>query len=535
MRTSVRSRADFEEWRRAVLPPGALRAADARIRIALLALSWLAFGVRIHGLTSQSLWRDEVDSLRFATRALPELLHRFVTPGENGPFYFLALRPWLAVAGPGEFALRLPSAMAGALAIPAIYVVVRRLSGPAEALIAAFLAATAPYLVWYGQEARMYAALTVLVPLSLWCTLAAAEQGGWRRWGALYLVTSLALYTHILAALVIPVQAGWMLLWPVGSGWRRRLGVVTAYLAALVLPYLPLLRWQAPYLLSAAADPARAPASVGRLTSVLASSFTGGILAPASPALLFPTVLAVLAGVVLWRGASSPSNRAHGRAPLLLLLWLALPVLISIPVSLGLQVLAERYLIWTMPASLALAALGVMALARRWPPLGAALLGIIVALNVVGIAAQTRAPLKSDFRSAAAYVEAHRQPGDILLFQIPYGRYAFTYYHAGLSAAATPACLPVAELWFTGDCGAGGYASPPYIDGPYVSPGEDAASVARRMADALAGKHAVWLVASEERMWDPPSLTRAWLDAHGRVTDRADFTRVSVTRYNLAS
>ena len=142
----------------------------------LLGLTWLAFGLRVVGITAQSLWRDEVDALIFATRPLPELLAMFRQPGQNGPFFFLTLRPWLAAAGQSEFALRFPSALAGALAVPILYALVRRLTHDRRpAAIAALLMATAPYLVWYGQEAKMYAALTVLVPASLLLTLEVAS------------------------------------------------------------------------------------------------------------------------------------------------------------------------------------------------------------------------------------------------------------------------------------------------------------------------------------------------------------------------
>ena len=91
----------------------------------------------------------------------------FRQPGQNGPLFFIALRPWLAAAGHSELALRFPSVLAGALSIPLLYVLVARLAGRRVALVAALLMATAPYGVWYGQEAKMYALLTVLVPATL--------------------------------------------------------------------------------------------------------------------------------------------------------------------------------------------------------------------------------------------------------------------------------------------------------------------------------------------------------------------------------
>ena len=61
----------------------------------LVGVVGLAFALRVAGLDSQSLWRDEIDAIRFATRTWDELLRMFVVPGQNGPLYYLELRPWL--------------------------------------------------------------------------------------------------------------------------------------------------------------------------------------------------------------------------------------------------------------------------------------------------------------------------------------------------------------------------------------------------------------------------------------------------------
>jgi hypothetical protein len=55
--------------------------------------------------------------------------------------------------------------------------------------------------------------------------------------------TSFAFYSHILAALLIPVEILWFLLYPRRDRYAWRGGVLA--LALLTLPYLPLLKWQA--------------------------------------------------------------------------------------------------------------------------------------------------------------------------------------------------------------------------------------------------------------------------------------------------
>ena len=476
-----------------------------RSSLLILGLTWLAFVLRVYHLTYQSLWRDEVDTLRFATRTLPALLTTFRKPGENGPLFFLAMRPWLKIAGHSEFALRFPSALAGALAVPIVYVLVRRLAGSRPALVTALLAATAPYLVWYGQEAKMYALLTVLVPLSLWLTVEAAQRGGWWRWGLLYIVTSLGFYTHVLAVLVVPLQVLWLLILPTDHRPARRWLTTTGYLAVLVLPYLPLVWWEAKLWLSPTFETGHPFVPLPDILTVLAVAFSRGVLPVGTPLTLLPVMAALLAGIGLWAG--DHGQMTTWRVVALLLTWLLLPPMGIYGISLGMPIFADRYLIWVMPAFLALIAMGVVALTRVWRPLGMITLGAILALNLVGVWQQAQRPVKADFRSAAHFVMAHQQAGDLLIFQIPYNRFTFRYYDGDKFN---------------------------WMDGPYTNGGMSETELASQMSQGTAQAKAAWLIASEVPMWDQRGLTQAWLAAHGTVTDRAQFTRVSVTRYKLS-
>ena len=485
----------------------------------LLGLTWLAFALRVSGLTAQSLWRDETDALIFATRPLPELLAMFRNPGQNGPLFFLALRPWLAAVGASEFALRFPAALAGALAVPILYSLVQRLSGDRKpAAIAALLMATAPYLIWYGQEAKMYAALTVLIPASLWLTLEVTRRGGWWRWALLYVITSLCFYLHLLAALIVPVQALWLVILPATPDRPpRRWLAAGVYLAALVLPYLPLLMWQAPMWLSFTYQTGHPFVPLDDILLVLAAAFSRGILPAEQPFTLLPYLLAAVAGVLLWpseeRRRAAAKAISPWRVAALLLIWLLLPPLVVYGVSLGVPLFTDRYLIWAMPAFLAASGLGITALARAWRPLGLITLSAILGLNLLSVGAQTTRPIKSDLRAAAHYVTAHRQADDLAVYQIPYIRYTFSYYASGRNDPHDPGFLG--------------------MDGLYSNNGMSEAEAADRMARGTAGAKAVWLIASEASMWDQRGLTEQWLAEHGILTDHADFERVSVTRYEL--
>lgn len=486
----------------------------------VLAATLLAFALRALPLLSQSLWRDEVDALLFATRPLSQLLDMFRQPGQNGPLFFLALRPWLAAAGHSEFALRFPSVLFGTLAVPLLYVLVMRLAGRPVALVAALLMATAPYGVWYGQEAKMYALLTVLGPASLLAILWLRERGGWLPWVVLYLLTSLGAYTHLLGALIVPVQLVWLALLPWTERPARRVAGALAYLAFLVLPYVPLLRW-APQMWTSGFETGHPFVPLGELLQILAGAFSRGVLG-IRPVSLVPYLLVLLAGVLLWpalAGDDGPERlwrTANGRAArwrtvAILLAWLWLPPLLVYVVSLGMPIFTDRYLIWAMPAFLVLLACGIVALTRWWRPLGLATAALILALNGWSMYLQASQSIKADFRSAAAYVLARYEPGDKIMYQIPYNRFTFAYY-------ASRRHDPEDLAW------AG-------VEGPYTNYGMSEAEADAWMATRLGGAPVVWLVASEVPMWDGRNLTEQWFGANATATDRADFTRVSVIRY----
>jgi uncharacterized membrane protein len=225
---------------------------------AVASLVLIAFAVRAASLDTQSLWRDEVDALLFATAPWEDVLSNFTRVGWNGPFYHLLLRGWIALTGTSEYAMRFLSLTFGVLCVPLAYVLGRRMFNRQAGLVAALLVAASPYLVWYSQEVKMYTLVAALALLSIYA-LSRALSGsteraevlskgravdgkGWHWWAVQITATSLAFYAHILAALLIPVQVLiYLTWWP--QARRRWLGALIA-LACLILPYLPQAGWQ---------------------------------------------------------------------------------------------------------------------------------------------------------------------------------------------------------------------------------------------------------------------------------------------------
>jgi len=500
----------------------------------LVGLIGLAFALRLFRLDFQSLWRDEVDAVRFACAPLADLLGAFVRPGQNGPLYHLLLRPWLHLAGDGEFGLRFFSLIWGVLAVPLTFRLARRIfpSLPGVACLAALLATTSPYLVWYSQEGKMYTLVVALILLSMDRYLAALERGGTWRWLVYVICTGLAPYVHFVAALIIPAQV-FIFLAQDRLCRRHRWRPWLASLAVLTLPYLPLLAWQLPLLLHPGDTGFRFVPLPDMFSSAL-SSYSLGVVQPAPW-----WTLALFAGLWLAAGLLWRDRLVRPASLAVLLCWLLVPMLGLFLISLSRPLYTARYLIFVLPACLLLLAGGLAALGRRSRVVAGLWAVALLALNGRGLWLQATTPLKADFRAATRYVLSHLAADEVVLFQIPYGRYSFDYYARHLPPKAPGAGQPFSKhpagsyRAFLPQVVRPGNELYRWAEGPYTNAGMSAAELDRRMAGIAAGSRAVWLVATEVALWDERGLVQAWLEQHGRLADQARFVQVSVYRYEF--
>jgi hypothetical protein len=258
---------------------------------------------------------------------------------------------------------------------------------------------------------------------------------------------------------------------------------------------------------------------------VMLTAFSHGILPENRAFSMALTLFGILAGSLLSTdGGTWPAMlarmRARGdpRAPqrqeatvegadiLALWVWLGVPLLGLYLISLRMPMFVDRYLIWTGPAFYLLVARGLDQVRRRSTVIAVVCLVALLWLNGQGIVRQTTTPIKADLRAVAAYVKAHRQPDDLVLFHISYIRYTFEYYYGDAT---------------------------PWADGIPTDASTSADAVDAQMRARTRGYEVVWLVLSEPEMWDARGMTVAWLEAHAVPEERLEWTRVSLTRYRL--
>jgi mannosyltransferase len=354
-------------------------APTSRLRSLLL----VAAGLAVLGLAAervclalvQPLWFDEAWALAVATAPDWRTVVHEAYADVNAPLFYLFAHAWTALAGPSDFALRLPSLVAVAIAgaIP--------LLGRVEGLSRdARLAWAAMIFAWWGVDVflagRCYGPL---LALSVWQAVLYAElvrapdRHRALAWSA---VAALAVLTHYFALIPTAVQGVIFL----ATRGRRALRTWPAALA--FAPTLAWIAWHAPRLRQFASESLAWHPPVDAIEAV---RLTGATLLPSNALLgLAVAALAVAAGLG-WRARSRRDLRPAADH-----LWVtAAASLLALVLALAIGAvhasLTDRYLIPLAPGLL----LGLVLCARRTarPQLACAALAGVYLLAAVRPAA----------------------------------------------------------------------------------------------------------------------------------------------------
>lgn len=422
-----------------------------RLRLLLIGILLLAWGLRLYALEAQSMWTDEGLSLYRAQLTLPAVLRGLIvidgapTQDTNPPLYFLFLFAMRLLAGESIFALRLVGVLWGLLNVPLIYQLGKRLLGVWPGVGAAFFLAISPLHVWQSQEMRNYTVLLFFSMLSVWalvCFWQSIATGiRWRwlvLWGTAGMAAILSHYFGIfvfafglLALLMMGLQHNLVRRLP---GWVWGTAVLLSLLLLAVAGYLlPRFLGERQF------DFAFVP--LADLLNHTATAFGLGIV----PGFLgawwrvWPAwLLALWGGLVAWRQgkrAGVTLLAAYLLVPLLLLYALsALSPLYNGP----------RHLIMSLPPLLVLMAAGLFLPGRYGRIPGMVLAALVIISQLAWLRTQFTDPalVKDDLQGLAQYLNQAAQPGDLIVLHDTIIQFPFDYYYEGAAPWTAVPRLP---------------------------------------------------------------------------------------------
>jgi Dolichyl-phosphate-mannose-protein mannosyltransferase len=382
----------------------------------------------------RGIWLDEAITTHQAHLSIHDLFHNLYYGDRQPPLYHLTLWLTIRVFGDGEFAVRLPSLIAGTLLIPVVYELGRELYDRRTGLLAAGFAVISPVLVWYSQEARMYEFAALFGVLALLTQARAIRHGTMLNWAAYVLATSALLWSHYFGLLLIGLQ---QLVFVAVIVQRRRsrksvtpLALGFAYSAAMLafqlVPLLLLAHHQYVSTPGAAGSPSGTYELLGfhSVVTNLAWSIWGYQPDALSPYLgaLWPLLL-LLSLALLGRGGSRQTKALAVAAVLLL-------VLVIVVSAFDRPFFELRNFLFLVPLVLLLIARLIAGWIRN--P-GATLLvaGGFAATLVAGLADQQlnkSNPRLFDFRGAIRTITANGGPNSLVLYEPGDMRYVLEYY-----------------------------------------------------------------------------------------------------------
>jgi mannosyltransferase len=360
----------------------------------LLAVTALAAALRFGTLDVQSFDGDELLEAWMAGLPLRGLLTALRETDKLPYLPHLAAWAWAGVAGEGETAMRLPSAIAGTLTVPAVGAAGSLLASRRAGVVAAMLVAVNPLMVWYSQQARAYALVALLGVLSLLCFARVLRSGTALPLVLWALTSALAVATQYFAAFLVAAEGLWLL--RAAAGGEVSLRPVRVAAAAAV----PVIVLAAHVPLALAQLDAGAPGQVedvGLLTRIaqVPKVFLVGYSAPAE--LAMTVVAAGLVAVALTAAGRISGQERDGAivAAAMAAGAIGIPVLLAVA---GVDYLAARYLI-TGLATTAIV-LGCCAGAGGRATLAVAGLAVLSLVVVIAVAA-TPTLQRTNWRGAA--------------------------------------------------------------------------------------------------------------------------------------
>jgi mannosyltransferase len=367
-------------------------------------------------INKPSFWRDEAATIAAIHRPLGDLIKMLGNVDAVHGAYYLIMWPIEHVLGAGPLAMRLPSAIAAAVAVAATAAIGRRLISPWAGLAAGLLLAILPVTSRYGQEARSYELVVAAAAIAsyLLVRVLAAEPGARRRWIIGYAVSIAALgVLNIFGLLMIPAHA-----LTVALVCRRDLRdpaarrLVAGWLAAVaagavVSSPLLVLGWLQ-------------RGQIAWLSVNTSSSGLNTLFALSGSFLVTTAVLAVIGVALVLSTEASRQRRAMSwpaRLWQISLPWLIVPPLILLIASHVQPVYTSRYILICVPALALISGAAIASYAEMAAVISLAV--VLIAGAPTQIAQRTYAGHYDDILAVDQIVAAHARPGDFVLYTNP--------------------------------------------------------------------------------------------------------------------
>jgi hypothetical protein len=187
---------------------GEVSAADWLLLSVITALA----GILRFRYLRQPMRYDEVTTLvSYASKPFYVMLSVYAAPN-NHVLHTILVRCSYLLFGSQDWALRLPTLVAGICLVPATYAVTRTLYGQGAAALAAGLVGTSSTMIEYSTFARGYTLLCLFSLMLFWLVAFLARNHNWAGWVLLGLLGAFGFYTIPIMLYPYATVVAWLML-----------------------------------------------------------------------------------------------------------------------------------------------------------------------------------------------------------------------------------------------------------------------------------------------------------------------------------
>ena len=387
---------------------------------------------------SQSLRLDEAQSLWQVSRGVTDIF-TIIAADVHVPLYHLFLHFWIIYLGNTVPVARTLSMVLYLVSIPALYSLGKLAYGRSAGLFAAFLFSISPFMNWYGNEVRMYTLFTLFAILNQYFFIRLFKDRQEKNrdasdhvWVGYILTAVLGVFSHYFFFLILVAQLVFYFLHQslFARGSLKRFAFAALVVCGAFLPW----GWYVLHLGQAGfQEPALATPSSVNLFSAFSQFMFGFQNDNVNTFFLSLWPISVLfAFFILGRNQRMLPETEYFVTTILVSF--AIAFFGSFIVA---PIFVSRYLIFTVPSLYLLLA----SLLENFEPRVARLArysfaAVMLVMLWVEIASPTT-PTKENYALAAAYLNTHTTPQDVILLSAPFTVYPVQYYYRGASPIAT--------------------------------------------------------------------------------------------------
>ncbi|MBN2525077.1 MAG: glycosyltransferase family 39 protein [Deltaproteobacteria bacterium] len=315
-------------------------------------------------VTHEPLWLDESYSAIMSAHTPMDIWH-FAKTDVHPPLYYIVLHAVTTFGGQTEFFYRLPSVLFALGILMCGIWPAARLYGRTTAVLFSALVITAPSILCFAQEARMYTMMAFFVFAFFVYGLLAARDGGKRDFVLFFLALTGAMYTHYYGLLAAAVFVIYLLIFAHVSHPQRAVPLWTCVILSVLayVPWLPSLWHQVTRVASGFWIP-KADSFILKFAWMMPFSFKFEDIPWPWWSLVAMLLALALIGFGIYRSFSSKQGQFFKWLPMLVYLTtFVIAVLLSWTVE---PVLMPRYMMFGVPLFFLSVAIGINSLSRQW-------------------------------------------------------------------------------------------------------------------------------------------------------------------------